>query len=287
MYIISNKELKKLQDKNLELLIYFKKFCENHNIDFYLSGGSCLGAVRHNGFIPWDDDIDLLMKRDDYERLEILWNTYADTSRYSCVRPNDKIANGNKYITIHDNRTTFIQKGREMFDANQGIALEILPIDGYPNKKYQRSLQIFWALIYSLYANKLPYKKYGKIVEIICNTLLKLVSNRSTQYKIFRFAEKQMSKYKILDCEHLAVLCTFKNISHKYSKKMFDNPIYIQFEGVSMPIPREYDTYLRMLYGDYMKLPPLEERCHKHECVYLDLDTEYLKYKGIYYAQKE
>ena len=287
MYIINDVELKELQKKNLELLVYFKKFCDKHEIEFFLAGGSCLGAIRHKGFIPWDDDIDLLMKRDDYERLEGLWSQYADTDRFSCVRPNGRIANGNKYITIHDNNTTFIQKGREYFDANQGVALEILPLDGYPEKKYQRYLQVFWAIVYSLYANQLPTYKYGKIIEKTCVFLLKLVSNRKNQYKIFHFAEKQMSKYNIKDCSNYAVLCTFINISHKYPKNMFEKAIYVPFEGCDMPVPQDYDLMLKILYGDYMKLPPVEEQVHKHECVYLDLNNSYIKYRGKYYPKSK
>ena len=287
MYTIDDDELRVLQKKSLDLLIYFKKFCDDHKMEFYLGGGSCLGAIRHNGFIPWDDDIDLTMKRDDYERLEELWNKDADTKRFSCVRPNEKIVNGNKYITIHDNNTTYIQKGHEYFDANQGIALEISPLDGYPEKKYQRYLQIFWAVVFSLYANQLPTKKYGWFIEKVCRGLLKLVSNRKNQYKIFHFAEKQMSKYNIRACSNYAALCAFVHISHKYPKEMFEKPMYIPFEGHDMPVPQDCDIYLRILYGDYMKLPPIEERKPRIECVCLDLNKSYLEYKGVYYPVPE
>lgn len=287
MYTISDLELKKIQDKNFELLCFFKDFCEKHKLKFFLSGGSCLGAVRHKGFIPWDDDVDLLMPRKDYEKLETLWNMYVDTKKYSICRPNDTLANGNKYITIHDNNSTFIQKGRESFDANHGVALEVLPLDGYPKKNTERYLQIFWAIIFSLYANQtVPLRAKG-VSKLICKFLLHLVSSRKKQYQIFHYAEKQMSKYDINDCDFWAVLCTFKNIKHKYSKRMFTETAWLNFNGVEMPCPSDYDSYLKMLYGDYMKLPPENEQLHKHECVFLDLDTPYYVYKGEYYGKRK
>lgn len=286
MYIVDGSKLKELQKKTLELLLYFKTFCDKHDLEFYLAGGSCLGAIRHNGFIPWDDDIDLMMKRADYERLEELWNKYADVEKYSCIRPNEQVINGNKYITIHDNHTTHIQKGKEYFDTNHGIALEISPLDGYPEKSYQRYMQLFWAIVFSLYANQLPTKKFGWFIEQTCNILLKLVSSRENQYKIFHFAERQMSKYKIDDCSCYATLTAFVHISHKYPKKMFEKAMYISFEGHSMPVPQDYDLYLKILYDDYMTLPPTDEQKPKHECIYMDLKNSYLKYKGIYYPTK-
>lgn len=286
MYTISEKELADLQRKSFSLLCVFKEFCDKHNLRFFLSGGSCLGAVRHKGFIPWDDDIDLLMPRKDYEKLEELWNKYADTNKYSICRPSATLANGNKFITIHDNNTTFIELGRDGFDANQGVALEILPLDGYPKNKMDRYFQLFWATIFALYANRCIPKKATGWKYNICKFALWVVQNRKLQYKIFSFCEKKMSQYDIDDCDAWAVLCTYKNIHHKYHKEMFDKVEMLEFNGVKMPNPSDWDGYLKILYGDYMKLPPTDEQIHKHDCVYLDLDSSYVKYKGVYYGEK-
>jgi lipopolysaccharide cholinephosphotransferase len=286
MYQINEEELKELQQCSLKLLCRFREFCKMHDLKFFLSGGSCLGAVRHHGFIPWDDDVDLLMPRDDYERLEELWNRYEDTDKYAIVRPNSKNSNGNKYITIHDNNTTFIELGREKFDTNQGVALEILPLDGYPNEWYQRKLQLFWAIVFSLFANNKVPGERSVVEKLLCYVILKIIFRRSWQYKIFHFAEKRMSKYKIEKCKNWAVLCTFKNIHHKYKKEMFIKEVDAIFEKEVMPIPYLWDEHLKILYGDYMKLPPKEEQVHKHECVFLDLYRSYIHYRGIYYLAK-
>ena len=86
--IDNNVKLRDLQLKCLEILLYFKDFCEKHNLRFFLCGGACIGAIRHKGFIPWDDDIDVFMPREDYEKLGDLWNKYADTERYEYCRTN-------------------------------------------------------------------------------------------------------------------------------------------------------------------------------------------------------
>ena len=96
-----------------------------------------------------------------------------------------------------------------------------------------------------------------------------------------------MSKYNIRACSNYAALCAFVHISHKYPKEMFEKPMYIPFEGHDMPVPQDCDLYLRILYGDYMKLPPIEERKPRIECVCLDLNKSYLEYKGVYYPVPE
>ncbi|MCI7126847.1 MAG: LicD family protein, partial [Clostridium sp.] len=77
---------KKIQDKELEMLLYFQKICDEHHLTFYLCGGGLIGAIRHRGFIPWDDDLDVFMPRPDYEKLSAIWNEYADTQKYSYCR---------------------------------------------------------------------------------------------------------------------------------------------------------------------------------------------------------
>ena len=81
--------IQEIQSKLLEILLYFQKFCQENGLGFVLAGGTCLGAVRHKGFIPWDDDVDVFMLRDDYEKLCRIWDEKADTEHYSCVRSND------------------------------------------------------------------------------------------------------------------------------------------------------------------------------------------------------
>ena len=141
-YEFSKEELRQLQLKSLEMAVYFRDFCKENNLKFFLCGGGCIGALRHKGFIPWDDDIDVFMPRDDYEKLGEIWAKNADTDRFSYCRPDEKHHYKNLFATINDNNTTFIKTHQADLDINHGIVLDILPLDGYPNSSVARGCQL-------------------------------------------------------------------------------------------------------------------------------------------------
>ena len=277
--------LRDLQLKVLDILLYFNNFCKEHNLKFFLYGGSCIGAVRHKGFIPWDDDIDLLMPRDDYERLEGLWNKYADTKRYSYCRSDKDINYKHPMTTIRDNNTTFIRDYQVDLDVNHGVRMDIIPYDGCPESKAKRFIQIGWAFIFHLFNREATtsthFRHIGKIGEII----LKIIKNKNTRYKIWKYAERQMAKYPINDDTKYVtdLVSAFRFIKLRYLKVFFDDTIFKEFEGHDMPIPGGYDGYLKMAFGDYMELPPEEEQEPKHGAIYIDLENSYKNYRGIYY----
>lgn len=282
---VGQEEIKALQSKSLEILLYFKKFCEEHNLLFYLCGGCCIGTIRHKGFIPWDDDIDVFMPREDYEKLSILWEKFADTERYSYCRTNADNNYHHTAASIRDNYTTFINRHSQEEDIIHGVAIEIAPLDGYPDSKLKRLHQIIFAMIYSLFnAQRLPDNQ-GKIIRNISRIILSIVKSKRIRYKIWSFAEKQMTKYKFRDCDYVTELVTgIRYMKLKYPKEVFEDAIYKEFEGHLLPIPKGYDLYLRMAFGNYMELPPIEDRVPKHNTVYINLNESYKKYKGIYYC---
>ena len=284
----SKVNIRDLQMKSLEILLYFKDFCEKHNLRFYLCYGSCLGAIRHCGFIPWDDDIDVLMFREDYEKLGELWNKYADTERYEYCRTNKDKSYETMLTQIADNNTTFIKSNLADFDINHGIKLEIFPLDASPNSKLKRKMQIIWALAFCLFNRQQAPLNKGKIARVIGQILLWFFRTPGIRYKIWRFAEKQMTKYPLTDdTKYLTKLCTtFKYLKIQYPKEIFDGVVYKEFEGYKMPVPVGYDMYLKLIYGDYMQLPPESERIPAHEAAFVDPDNSYRKYRGIYYCTK-
>ena len=105
LYEFTPETLRKLQLKELDTLVYFKEFCDKNNLLFYLCGGCCIGSLRTGGFIPWDDDIDILMPRDDYEKLYKLWDNDKH-ERFKLLRTDEKIFTGNIFTTIVDTETT-------------------------------------------------------------------------------------------------------------------------------------------------------------------------------------
>ena len=127
--------IQEIQSKLLEILLYFQKFCQENGLGFVLAGGTCLGAVRHKGFIPWDDDVDVFMLRDDYEKLCRIWDEKADTEHYSCVRSNDQFNIRHSATEIKDNNTTFINRHSVDLDIHQGLMIDVIPLDAVPKSK--------------------------------------------------------------------------------------------------------------------------------------------------------
>ncbi|MDQ5984143.1 MAG: hypothetical protein RUMPE_01179 [Eubacteriales bacterium SKADARSKE-1] len=288
LYNFTDKTLREVQLKGLEMLLYFKDFCDANNLLFYLCGGCCIGAIRHKGFIPWDDDIDIFMPRDDYERLAILWNEKADTNKYSYCRPSEKVNYRNLFATINDNNTTFIKTQQADLDINHGLVLDILPLDGYPNSKIKRNIQFFWALTYSIFCAQVAPTNHGKFINVLGKAILKTFKTQKVRYKIWNFAEKQMKKHKISDCDNVTELCSgITYMKNKYPKNIFKEATHKEFEGYNVPIPIGFDEYLKIAFGNYLEMPPKEKQYPHHYVVFCDLNNSYKKYKGKYYFKEE
>ncbi|PWM44233.1 MAG: 2-C-methyl-D-erythritol 4-phosphate cytidylyltransferase [Clostridiales bacterium] len=276
--------LRELQQKSLEIALYFKEFCNEHGLLFFMCGGCCIGALRHKGFIPWDDDVDVFMPRDDYEKLKRLWPEYANTEKYSCVFSDKTIVDGNLFITIRDNETTAIKPYQTNLDISHGVALDVLPLDGWPDSSIKRKFQVFWALIYSIYCAQTVPVNHGKAVTLCGKIALSIIPSKKLRYKIWKLAERKMTKYKINECDNITELCSGPYYMKKqYPRSAFDKALWVDFENVQMPIPEGYDIYLKTAFGDYMQMPPPEKQKPHHDAVFIDLHNTYKKYKGIHY----
>lgn len=273
-------ELKLLQNKSLEILLVFKEFCDKHNLLFYFCGGCCIGTLRHGGFIPWDDDIDVFMPRDDYEKLGPLWEKEMKDTKYRYCRDTKDMYLRSLLTAISDEETTFIKERQQDLDIPHGIRLEILPLDGCP-KGFKRKKQIFFALMHQILMNQEPLTSKGKLFELPSRLLLLIFPTWKVRFKVAKYAEKCMSKYKIEDCDHITELCArWQYMVNQYPKEIFASATYKEFEGYQMPIPVGYDMYLKMAFGDYMQLPPKEAQIPKHEAVIVDVNKSYKEYRN-------
>lgn len=279
---------KRIQDKELEMLLYFQRICEAHHLKFYLCGGGLIGAVRHKGFIPWDDDLDIFMPRPDYERLQSVWEQYADTERYSYCRTTKEKVYHDAGASIRDNHTTFINRHSVNEDICHGLALEIMPIDGCPKSKIKRFGQLFHAMVFSLFnAQRLPDNK-GGLIRGVSKVIYTVISSKKLRYKIWKLAEKRMTRYRWEDCDEVTELVgSIKGMLLRHPKADFDDTVMMDFEGHQVPAMKGYDRYLHLIWGDYMQLPPEENRVAKHDAVLIDLDNSYEKYRGKYYLVNE
>lgn len=275
---IADEELRAMQLKELDALLYFKKFCDDNGLLFYFCGGCCIGSLRTGGFIPWDDDIDVFMPRDDYEKLHKLWKEKSHDPRYLCLRTDHSIFTGNIFTTIVDTSATCVKANQAHLDIPHGLSMDVFPIDGCP-KGFKRKIQKVWALIYSLFLAQIVPENHGGIVAFGSRLLLGIFRGKKLRDKIWRFAEKKMSQYKIKDCDYITELCTGPHYMQcEYPKEDFASAVYKEFEGHMMPIPVGFDDYLKTAFGDYMSLPPEKDRAPHHDVVYLNLNQSCYDY---------
>lgn len=275
LYEFTPETLRKLQLKELDTLVYFKEFCDKNNLLFYLCGGCCIGSLRTGGFIPWDDDIDILMPRDDYEKLYKLWDNDKN-ERFKLLRTDEKIFTGNIFTTIVDTETTCVKANQAHLDIPFGIMMDIFPIDGCPKGKFKRTMQKLNAMIYSLFLAQIVPENHGGIMALGSKFLLSIVKSPKAREKKWRNAERRMSKYKISDCEYITELCEgVHSMQPEYPKEWFASAVYREFEGLQMPIPVGYDPYLKKAFGDYMTLPPEDKQKPHHDMILVDTERSY------------
>lgn len=286
---IQDVSIEKLQGKLLEILVYFKEFCDEHHLSFVLCGGTCLGAVRHQGFIPWDDDIDVFMLREDYEKLQPLWEQYADTTRYTCVRSNETLNIHHSATEVKDNNTTFINRHSVDEDFHHGLMIDIIPVDGVAPTAFGRVTQMIASMIYCCFNfQRLPNHK-SKLIYYITKIALGVIRSPKLRYKLWKTAEQHVAKHGTEHCECVASFGEGTTIMRMhYPVEWFRNVEYLDFAGHPMPVPSDVHEFLRISFGDdYMQLPPEEDRVARHDVAFVDLDNSYTKYKGIHYCVKK
>lgn len=280
--------LRDLQNKCLEILEYFDDFCKKHDLEYTLCGGCCIGSLRNGGFIPWDDDIDLHMFRDDYEKLCTLWIQTNHPEKYKLRRTSSEEFHDTMLSQISDQDTTFIKLNQAHLDIDHGVKLEIIPLDGAPSGNLQRKIQLFWALMFYLFNRGFAPKNRGKMAYVAGKALLFLVPGKGLRAVLWKFAERKMTQFKIEESDYVTELCvTWKYMKIAYPKKIFMGKRLELFEGELYPIPLQAEDYLSLAFGDYRSLPPLEDQIPKHDSLYIDLHKPYVYYKNKYYPIKK
>lgn len=281
-YEIDNETLKKMQAKMLNLLLYFRDFCQKYNLRFYLIGGAAIGAVREHGFVPWDDDIDCIMPRPDYEKFHELWEQYGDKDRFVLCRTNREVNYHHHSSSLRDPNTTFICTYNKFNDICHGIALEFGAVDATPDSKILQYIQIFYGYIYSLFNfQRLPNNK-GKVIRFVTKIIYQLIPSKKLRDDIWIKALKEKSKYPWNKCHYVKELWG-KTAFYNFPKEWYETAVWFDFEGHKVPLMAGYHEYLTLIFGDYMKRPPAPERVAKHDLLFVDMDHPYTDYKGIYY----
>ena len=276
---LSKETIRELQLKELESLRVFKEFCQKNNLLFYFCGGCCIGTLRHQGFIPWDDDVDVFMPRQDYEILLKEWpKQVGNTGRYRLLKTDvNSTFTGNIFATFVDTKYTCVKENQENIDVPHGLVMDIMPLDGCPNGKFKRYMQLFHCLLYSLFMSEVVPEKHGGAVAFFSKILLGIFRGRKIRTKIWKHCEKKMTAYPIEECTYITELCAGPHyMMNKYPKECFESAIFEPFEGELFPIPVGYDTYLKIAFGDYMELPPEDKQVPHHDLVALNLNKSCL-----------
>lgn len=276
--------IRPLQMKQLQILKELKRICEENNLEYFLAYGTLLGAIRHEGFIPWDDDIDVCMKYPDYNRFKEVCKTQLGSDYFLQTDETDPDA-GLSYYKLRLNGTTLIVDDLANRDMHHGISIDIYPIYNVPDNLFQSKIQLCATAVYMLFeAGEIP-KNHGGIVAMGSRLVLFLFRGNIRNW-IKGKCHTYMAKYERKSTNQKALLCCNISVSKcLYPAEIFSYTIKKTFEGEAYSVPSEYDKFLRITYGDYMQLPPSEEQGIKLEhIVKLSLSEPYQAFKGKLYC---
>ena len=246
----------------LNILRHIDDFCNKNNLKYFLAYGTLIGAVRHKGFIPWDDDIDITLPREDYNWLIENFNKINDGGRYKLVSPYSKGAK-HPYVKIIDTFTVKIEAGVNYHNDYLGVDVDVFPMDGQPESKqefdrwFNRLMRIYKLHAYCLMETNgsLKRKIFVPIIRMLTGGHVRLAKK----------VDKLHKKYTISKSNYVGVTsCLFVNRGDRFRKECISGCKYVSFEGYEFPIPIGYDEILTNIYGDYMKLPPEEKRVTHH-----------------------
>ena len=164
-------------------------------------------------------------------------------------------------------------------DIPHGLVLDVFPLDVCPDSRFARKMQYIWAMLYSLFLAQIVPENHGGIMGFGSRALLSVFRGKKLRNRIWRCAERHMTKYKLSDNRCITELCAGPYwMKKEYPKRIYSGVDYVTFEGLKLPCMSGYDEYLRIVFGDYMQLPPEEERVPHHDIAYLDLNTPCIEY---------
>ncbi len=251
-------ELKKLQLIELEMLVEVDRICRKNGIHYSLDGGTLLGAVRNKGFIPWDDDLDIMFLHDEYERFFEACKTDLDTSRFFFQDYRTDPGYRWGYGKMRRLGTEYIKSGQELLKQRTGICIDIFDFENMPDglKARKHFVQKMFCIRKTLYSalgrtneRNLFMRVFYSLLYLIPSSLVHKLKNRIT------------SKYNKLKTQNvLCMMWPLKNYPYGFPGELFNGYIELEFEGIRCMAIKGYDRYLAMKYGDYMKLPPEDER---------------------------
>ena len=266
--------MNELQQIEFDILKKLDSICKEYGIHYFLAYGTVLGAVRHKGFIPWDDDIDVIMFREEYEKFcslpadafqgELFLQTVYTDVEYPFP-----------FAKLRKNGTAYVEQGMEKIRMHHGIFVDIFPLDYIPQKRTKQFIQRFWAEYLWIFMAK--NRIQGGMKRILVNLLnLGCKEDKEKYIERIRKLEKKIECSKEENSDKLALM-TYGGRA-RYAKEYFlvndFDTIYMEFEGQKFPVMSGYDKLLSISYGDYMQIPP-ENKREQHLVYYANYEKEY------------
>lgn len=250
---MKNISLKEMQQIELNLLLEFDKVCKNNNLTYYIDGGTLLGAMCYEGFIPWDDDIDLKMPRADYEKLCSLVSEFP---QYIDLIIPSKEHSDYTMIKLVDNRTVLKERVGETVKTT-GVYLDIFPMDGHPDdekecKKHLRSLQRLNTLFHYSLNGFTDMRQSKSLTTRVKGTIY---SWFFTPWRIYQRLNNKARKYEYENCEYVGLLIEGDPIKERFRKEWLKPGFSLEFEGYQFPAPIGYKEHMEIFYGEHVTKP--------------------------------
>ena len=265
--------LRRLQLTMLEILKVFDSFCREHDLKYSLYAGSLLGAVRHKGFIPWDDDLDVCMSRDDYNRFLELWEQCPVDGYILQNKDNSKYFD-QSFTKIRKDHTTFLQEEWQVGNHHTGIFLDVFPIDRTPDSRVKRFIFKWHCMKYQLLTREFVPPKESFIVKLGASAILACTPKKHRS-EVRRAVLKQITKYNNREDYETVAIETMASLRKPFAANMLDEYVDLPFEDGEFMCFAGWDEHLRCKFGDYMQLPPEEERAWKHHPILIDFEHNY------------
>ena len=260
----------------LDMLVVFDSICRKHQLTYFLCGGSLLGAIRHNGFIPWDDDIDIEMPRADYEKLLLLAGEF--TTPYFLENPHTDQYYAYSYSRLINDNTTAVVRPFAFQPIHHGIWISIFPVDRW----VENDLENFFAIDRLNRENSTYMRLTNPWLDEKNQQRVKAWSRRNP-IEVYDEIQQIATQYNTQDTTFMRrIVVTVLGYLQLYYAEDFSESIPHEYEGYQFQIPVGWDRMLRIKYGDYMQLPPMEKRGNWHSTTIFDPDVPYMEFLEEY-----